>query len=181
LARGVVAAYSAGNAYCPKKDAMDIRRLTRGEILAGAAGIALTVISVIPQWGSATLDGVRINGFESSFSLWEAGLFGILPKLAAFLGVAAVVLVLIQATGATLSVPTVTYLALGLAATLLMLMGVAVGPSIQGGRLGGIEMTRGPLLYAAAVLCAVILFGGWLHLRGEDTDFDNRSAAPPPM
>jgi hypothetical protein len=161
---------------------MDFKRLTRGELVAGGAGILLIVISVIPQWGSATLHGVRINGFESSFSLWEAGLFGILPKLAAFLGVAAVVLVLIQATGATPSVPTVTYLALGLAATLLMLMGVAVGPSISGGRLGGIEMTRGPLLYAGAVLCALILLGGWLHLRGEDTDdFGNRSAAPPPM
>jgi hypothetical protein len=161
---------------------MDTKRSTSGELVAGGAGVALIIASVIPEWGSATLDGVRINGFESSFSLWEAGVFGLLPKLAVFLGVAAVVLILIQATGATPSVPTVTYLALGLAATLLMLMGVAVGPSIQGGRLGGIVMTRGPLLYAGAVLCALILLGGWLHLRGEDTDdFGNRSAAPPPM
>jgi hypothetical protein len=161
---------------------MDFKRLTRGELVAGGAGIVVIVISVIPRWGSASLDGVRINGLESSFSLWEAGVFGILPKVAVFLGVAAVVLILIEATGATPSVPTVTYLALGLAATLLMLMGVAVGPSLQGGRLGGIEMTRGPLLYAGAVLCALILLGGWLHLQGEDTDdFGNRSAAPPPM
>jgi hypothetical protein len=161
---------------------MDTKRLTRGELVAGGAGIALIIVSVIPEWGSASLEGFRFNGSEGSFSLWEAGVFGLLPKLAAFLGVAAVVLILIQATGATPPVPAVTYLALGLAATLLMLMGVAVGPSLQGGSLGEIEMTRGPLLYAGAVLCALILLGGWLHLQGEDTDgFGNRSAAPPPM
>ena len=169
-----------------KKDAMDIKRLTRGEILAGAAGIALVVISVIPFWGSVSIGGgVSIGGRglsepDFSFGLWEAGVFGILPKLAGLLGLATVILVLVQATGATRSIPSVTYLGLGLAATLLMLMGVAVGPSVQGG-LGVVELTRGPLLYAGAVLCALILFGGWLHLRGEDTDFGNRSAAPPPM
>ncbi len=160
---------------------MDTKRLTRGEMIAGAAGIALIVISVIPFWGSVSLEGLRLNGSQESFGLWEAGVFGILPKLAAFLGLAAVVLILIQATGAARSIPPVTYLGLGVAATLLMLMGVAVGPSLQGGSLAGVEFTRGPLLYGGAALCAVILFGGWLHLRGEDTDFGNRSAAPPPM
>ena len=157
---------------------MDIKRLTRGEILAGAAGIALIVISLIPLWGSVSIGGSSEPDF--SFGLWEAGVFGILPKLAGFLGLATVILVLVQATGAPLSIPPVTYLGLGLTATLLMLMGVAVGPSLQGG-LGIVEQTRGPLLYAGAVLCALILFGGWLHLRGEDADFGNRSAAPPPM
>jgi len=162
---------------------MDAKRLTRGEVVAGVAGIALIIISVIPQWGSVSLDGVSFgNGSGGSFSLWEAGGFGVLPKLAAFLGLAAVVLVLVRAAGAVWSIPTVTYLALGVAATLLMLMGVAVGPSFQGAGPIGIEETRGPLLYAGAVLCAVILFGGWLHLRSGDTDdFGNRSAAPPPM
>jgi hypothetical protein len=161
---------------------MDIKRLTRGELVAGGAGIALIIMSVIPLWGSVSFQGIRLNGSEGSLGLWEAGIFGILPKLAAFLELATVVLVLVNATGATLSFPSVTYLALGLAATLLMLMGVAVGPSVGGGGLGAIEETRGPLLYAGAVLCALTLFGGWLHLRGEDTDgFGNRSAAPPPM
>jgi hypothetical protein len=160
---------------------MDIKRLTRGEILAGAAGIALTIISVIPLWGSVSIGGLGSSDQDFSFGLWEAGVFGILPKLAGFLGLATVILVLVQATGASRPIPPVTYLGLGLAATLLMLMGVAVGPSLQGGLGGMVEQTRGPLLYAGAVLCALILFGGWLHLRGEDTDFGNRSAAPPPM
>lgn len=162
---------------------MDAKRLTRGEVVSGVAGIALMVISVIPQWGSVSVEGLSFaNGSEGSFSLWEAGGFGVLPKLAAFLGMAAVVLVLVRTTGAVWSIPSVTYLALGVAATLLMLMGVAVGPSFQGAGPIGIEETRGPLLYAGAVLCAVILFGGWLHLQGEEPDdFGNRSTAPPPM
>jgi len=163
---------------------MDSKRLTRGEVVCGVAGIALIVISVIPQWGSVSLEGMSISNESdsASFSLWEAGGFGVLPKLAAFLGVACVVLVLVRATGAVWSIPSVAYLALGVAATLLMLMGVAVGPSFQGAAPIGIEQTRGPLLYAGAVLCAVILFGGWLHLQGEEPDdFGNRSTAPPPM
>jgi len=167
---------------------MDIKRLTRGEMIAGVAGIALIVITVIPLWGSVSVGGggLSIGGQglsepDYSFGLWEAGVFGILPKLAGFLGLFTVILVLVQATGATRPIPPVTYLGLGLTATLLMLMGVAVGPSLQGGLGGVVKLTRGPLLYAGAVLCAVILFGGWLHLRGEDTDFGNRSAAPPPM
>jgi hypothetical protein len=131
--------------------------------------------------GQVAIGGQGQSEPNFSFGLWEAGVFGILPKLAGFLGLATVILVLVQATGATRSIPPVTYLGLGLAATLLMLMGVAVGPSLQGGLNGIVELTRGPLLYAGAVLCALILFGGWLHLRGEDTDFGNRSAAPPPM
>lgn len=171
---------------------MDKERLTRGEMIAGIAGIALIIISVIPQWGSVSLANGRaslsFNGSEGgtgdSFSLWEEGVFGVLPKLAAIMGLVAVVLVLVRALGATRSIPSVTYLALGVTATLLMLMGVAVGPSVVGAGFISfeIEVTRGPLLYAGAVLCAVILFGGWLHLRSEDTDdFGNRSAAPPPM
>ena len=42
---------------------MDIKRLTRGEILAGVAGIALIVISVIPLWGSVSIGSqVAIGG-----------------------------------------------------------------------------------------------------------------------
>ena len=171
---------------------MDEQRLTRGEMLAGIAGIALIVISVIPQWGSVSLaDGERVisvNGSESvtkdSFGLWEEGNFSVLPKLAAILGLVAVILVLVRALGAVRSIPSITYLVLGVTVTLLMLMGLAVGPSVVGIYLVpfGVEVTRGPLLYAGAVLSAVITLGGWLHLRSEDTDdFGNRSAAPPPM
>ena len=170
---------------------MDTERLTRGELLAGIAGIVLIIISVIPQWGSLSLEdgeGFSFNGTENvtkdSFSLWDEGVFGVLPKLAALLGLVTVVLVLVRALGAARSIPSVTYLALGVTATLLMLMGLAVGPALGGAALFsfGVDVTRGPLLYAGAVLCAVILFGGWLHLRSEDTvDFGNRSAAPPPM
>jgi len=162
---------------------MDTRRLTLGEMVAGGAGIVLMVVSVIPQWGSISIEGAGFSESTNSVGLWEPGVFGILPKLAALLGLAAVVLVLVRATGAIRSIPTASYLALGVTATLLMLMGVAVGPTLQGGGLGlGLEEERGPLLYAGAILCAAILLGGWLHLRGEDTgDYGNRSAAPPPM
>ena len=169
---------------------MDTDRLTRGEMTAGIAGIALMIISVIPQWGSLSLadgEGFSFNGSENvtedSFSLWDEGVFGVLPKLAALLGLVSVVLVLVRALGAARTIPSVTYLALGVTSTLLMLMGVAVGPSVGAGLFSfGVEVTREPLLYAGAVLCAVIALGGWLHLRSEDTDeFGNRSAAPPPM
>lgn len=165
---------------------MDRTRLTRGEMLAAIAGLTLMIISVIPLWGSVSVaedEGFSFNGSDDSFSLWETGIFGMLPKLAVLLGLAAVVLVLIKTLAVTRPTPPVTYVALGVTATLLMLMGVAVGPIIQGASFvsAGIEVTRGPLLYAGAVLCALILFGGWLHLRSEDTDFGDRSAAPPPM
>jgi hypothetical protein len=44
------------------------------------------------------------------------------------------------------------------------------------------EVERGPLLYAGAVLCAAMTFGGWLHVQSRNTaGFDNRNATPPPM
>ncbi|MGH2698654.1 MAG: hypothetical protein ACRDJL_05560 [Actinomycetota bacterium] len=98
------------------------------------------------------------------------------------LGLVVVVLVLVRTTG--LRFPAVTYLALGVAATLLLLMGVAVGPTVTNAGIMALEIeaTRGALLYAGLVLSAAMLFGGWLHLRSEGTDdFGNRNAAPPPM
>ncbi|MGH2774573.1 MAG: hypothetical protein ACRDJT_03960 [Actinomycetota bacterium] len=170
---------------------MDKERLTRGEWSAGIAGVALIIISVIPQWGSVSLregQGGFLNeselGTDNSFSLWEEGVFGVLPRSAVLIGLATVVLILVRAVGAVRQVPSVTYLALGVSATLLMLMGLAVGPAVEGTAVLAlpIDATRGPLLYAGVVLCAAILAGGWLHLRSEDTDdFGNRSAAPPPM
>lgn len=166
---------------------MNARALTRGEAVAGGASIALIIISVIPFWGSAELDlggSEESFGGADSFSLWESGVFGILPKLAVLIGLLTVVVVLVRATGTAPTLPPVTYLALGVAATLLLLMGVAVGPSIVGAGFAGVrvEMTRGPLLYAGLVLCALMLLGGWLHLQSENSnDFGNRTAAPPPM
>ncbi len=170
---------------------MDTDRLTRGEMIAGIAGIALIIISVIPFWGTVSLGDGR-GGFDgrsdldsgTSFSLWEEGVFGFLPRLGVLIGLATLVLILVHAVGATRAIPSVTYLALGVSATLLMLMGLAVGPAVEGAAIFPveIEVTRGPLLYAGAGLSAVITLGGWLHLRSEDTDeFGNRSAAPPPM
>jgi len=175
----------------PKRGGMDIKRLTSGELSAGGAAIALMIVSVLPFWGTVSLgDGPGIfddqSGFDSdnSFSLWEEGVFSLLPRLAVLIGLATLVLILVRAAGVTWAIPSVAYLALGVTATLLMLMGLAVGPSSGGVTLVPfqIEVTRGPLLYAGAILCAVITFGGWLHLRSDDTDdFGNRSAAPPPM
>jgi predicted small integral membrane protein len=175
---------------------MDASRLTRGELIAGLAGLALLIASVVPFWGSVSLD-VSLEGFQGitpiegidlgtgdSFSLWDAGVFGLLPKLAVLIGVVVVVLAILRALGAAPTFPTVTYLALGVTATLLLLMGVAVGPSLEGGGLIvlEVEVTRGPLLYLGLILGAAMLVGGWLHLRSEDTDdFGNRNAAPPPM
>jgi hypothetical protein len=170
---------------------MDIKRLTRGELSAGGAAILLMIVSVIPLWGTVSLgdgqggfDGQSELDSDNSFSLWEEGVFGLLPRLAVLIGLATLVLILVRAAGATWAIPSVVYLALGVSATLLMLMGLAVGPAVEGMAVlpFQIEVTRGPLLYAGAVLCAVILFGGWLHLRSEGTDdFGDRSAAPPPM
>ncbi|CAN5730762.1 hypothetical protein BH20ACT23_BH20ACT23_15930 [soil metagenome] len=174
-----------------KRDGMDIKRLTHGELSAASAATLLIIASVIPLWGSVNL-GDGQGGFDgeseidsgNSFSLWEEGVFGLLPRLAVLIGLATLVLILVRAAGATRTIPSFIYLALGVSATLLMLMALAVGPAVQGNAIlpFDIEVTRGPLLYAGAVLCAVITFGGWLHLRREDTDdFGNRSAAPPPM
>jgi hypothetical protein len=169
---------------------MDLKRLTRGELSAGAAAIVLMIVSVIPLWGSISL-GDGQGGFNdlsgvdsnSSFSLWEEGVFSFLPRLAVLIGLVTLVLILVRAIVDTRAIPPVAYLALGVTATLLMLMGVAVGPRVEGAGLLSlrIEVERGPLLYAGAVLCAAMTFGGWLHVQSRNTGFDNRNAAPPPM
>jgi len=175
----------------PKRGGMDIKRLTSGELSAGGAAIALLIVSVVPQWGTVSLDDGQ-RGFDgqsdfdsdNSFSLWEEGVFGVLPRLAVLIGLATVVLILVRMLVDTRAIPPVAYLALGVAATLLMLMGVAVGPTFGGLNLVsfGVEVTRGPLLYAGAVLCGAIAFGGWMHVQSRDSEgFDNRNAAPPPM
>jgi hypothetical protein len=170
---------------------MDLKRLTHGELSAGGAAIVLMIVSVIPLWGSISLgdgqgsfDGLSGVDSDSSFSLWEEGVFSFLPRLAVLIGLVTLVLILVRAIVDTRAIPPVAYLALGVTATLLMLMGVAVGPTVEGAGFLPlrIEVERGPLLYAGAVLCAAMTFGGWLHVQSRNTaGFDNRNAAPPPM
>jgi hypothetical protein len=174
----------------PRGKWMDLKRLTRGELSAGGAAIVLMIVSVIPLWGSVSFGGGQLGIGRSeiendgSFNLWEEGVFSFLPRLAVLIGLVTLVLILVRAIVDTRAIPPVAYLALGVTATLLMLMGVAVGPTVDFVGLSslGLEVQRGPLLYAGAVLCAAMTFGGWLHVQSRNTaGFDNRNAAPPPM
>jgi len=156
---------------------VDLSRLRRGEqfVLIGSA--ALLILSFLSFWSKYEVLGGNVRG-----TAWNS-----LPgyaKLALFLALVALVLVLLRAAGKDLELPASygqIYLVCGALATLLLLIAAIAGPEGSGISGLGIEVSRGPLLLISPILAALIAYGGFLtHQEGETTTTPRGPAAAPP-
>ena len=139
-------------------------RATRPEFVIGASGTILFVLSFLPWWGRITTASLRLGQsgrLPSATSTFNAYFgYGWILELAIFLGVGAVALVLVR-RASTRSFPRWMYFWIGLSMTVLMLASIIRGPvdSVYEG-VARIEVSRGPLVAAGLVPCALIALAG---------------------
>lgn len=172
--------------------ALDLKRLSRGELILGVTSLALLVISFFPLWSKVEGDGER-----ESFSAWstfEAGVFeydpfGFIVVLALILALVAVVFVAMRAAGVNLNLPAplgLVYLGLGGLTALLLILQILIGPEeIEGAADAGVEISRGIFLFLAALLALGMAAGGYLHMQEETGTpaagaYGGPGTAPPP-
>jgi hypothetical protein len=174
---------------------MDISRLRRGELIAGAAGIVL-LIDLWLKWYGLKVEGVSgIPGdFGGSFNAWES--FGIIDLILFLTIVVAVGSAVLTATQRSVALPvaaSVVVTALGALATLLVLYRI-IDPPGASGSFGGVEvgLSRGFGLFLGVILTGAITYGGFASMQEEGTSFGEAAdslksggggtppAAPPP-
>jgi hypothetical protein len=185
-----LAAARSGGGRAGGGNNLDMSKLSPGERIVMYASAALVVLSFIPLWASYSIEIDGIGGVggvseSESFSAWS-GAYGFLMKLGIILAIVALGLTIARMSGASVTLPPVTYVGLGVGATVLLLIGVVMGP--EDGGLGGLaaaaagfDVSRGILLYVGVVLAAAVAVGGYMHMQAEGaTTGYSASAAPPP-
>ena len=159
---------------------MDLNRLSLGEKLAGGAAALLLLTSFIPLWAKYEV-GEEFAGFDtaSRFNAWSAA-FNILMKLALILALAVLAYVIARAAGVDLSaVPPVALLGAAGLSFLLILIHLLMGPQEFGlAGVGGLEVSRGPLLFLGGLLGAAMALGGYLHMQQSGATPVRRTGTP---
>jgi predicted small integral membrane protein len=146
-------------------------RSTRPEFVIGLSGVILFVLSFVPWWGSITTSSLRLGesgllpSATSSFNAYFG--YGWTLELAIVLGAVASGLVLGRGLS-KVRLPRWLYFWIGLAMTVLALASVVRGPGASGFEgVAGIEVTRGPLVFAAVVPSALIALAGIGFARSQ--------------
>ena len=146
---------------------MDLGRLRLGEVIAGAAGLALLLVMFLPWYAPNAQLGLAAasagHRLDRSFSAWEA--FGILDLLLLVTALAAIGVAVLAGTQRSVALPvaaSVVVTSLGVFVTLLVLYRLTnepLGPdSLTDVRFGG---------YLGLALCALIALGGFLSMQEE--------------
>lgn len=156
---------------------MDLNKLSRGEMIAGGAGVVLLILSFLPLWSKyETPLGTTRTG------LWSA-VFPFYIKLALLLVLVGVVLVGIRAAGTATQLPIsygLAYVGAFGVATLLLLLGLIAGPAFSGVDVPGFEGSRGILLFVGFLVSGAAAIGGYMHMQEEGSAPTTGPAVPPP-
>ncbi|MDQ3981262.1 MAG: hypothetical protein M3271_01120 [Actinomycetota bacterium] len=154
---------------------MNLDRLSSGEKLLGASGLALFVFSFVGLWAKLEVDaegpGADLISGTDRFNAWDA--YGFLVKLALILALVAAGLVVARAANANLAMP-VANLYRGIAGATLVLLVIAllIGPDESGsGSVGtvSVEISRGIGLFIGTLLAAAMAAGAWMHSESPAT------------
>ena len=172
---------------------MDFTRLTQGEKIAGASGVALILIMFIFKWFGLE---AGIAGFtaEASENAWHAyGWFLVLVLLVT--GFAAIGLALIKASQTEVGLPvalSAIVAGLGIIAILIIVISIISPPNIAGVDLPeGVDKTRKIGVWLGLIAAIGIAYGGWRAMQEEGTSFGEQAdrfrerdegpgASPPP-
>ena len=151
---------------------MDVKKLLKGELVIGIAGIILFLDSFLAWFG------VKVGPAKATENAWSFTL----PLFAVLIGVAMVVLVALRAFGVVLPEKVggfgfrLIYLLGGLA-FLLVALKLIFGPSYNTGGLGGalgISKTREIGAYIGTLCAAGLAVGGFMAAK-ESGDLDTLS------
>ena len=154
---------------------MDTSKLTLGDQIAAASGIALIIVLFLPWYGV----DVNVGAFSASESAnaWEALSF--IDILLFLIGLVAIGVPVAKAMG---SLPDdipgpLLVLAVGGLAVLLVLFRLIDLPTPDGG--GGVDFGRKIGIFLGLIAAAGITYGGW-RANEEAPASSTPAAAPPP-
>ena len=138
---------------------MDARSPRLGDLFAGAAGLALLVLTFLPWFEAEGVPGADANAWES-FMVVDVVLL-----IAALFALATLLLAVSQRTPA-LAIATASLSSLvGLFATVVLALRLVSPPSVDVGDGGSLPADRLPASYLALAACAAVTFGAWLAMR----------------
>ena len=154
---------------------MDTSKLTLGDQIAAASGIALIIALFLPWYGV----DVNVGAFSASESAnaWEA--LGFIDILLFLIGLVAIGVPVAKATG---SLPDdvpgpLLVLAAGGLGVLLVLFRLIDLPTPDGG--GGVDFSRKFGVFLGLIAAAGIAYAGW-RANEESPASSTPAAAPPP-
>lgn len=143
---------------------MNLDRLSLGEKILGASGLALFLLSFVGMWVKVEAEGAGTE-ITARGNAWDG--YGFLLKLGLFLALVAAGLVIARAANANLDIPRRNaYLGLSIVTLFLVGLTLLIGPDESGSfsnELGSIEISRGIALFIGTLLAAVMVAGAWLH------------------
>lgn len=170
---------------------MDTSRISFGEMVAAASGVALFIFMFFP-WYGVDVEGLPGVGDTPDFSAWEAfDLIDILLFLAAAIAVAIAVLRALGSMPDLPAPPGRIVLIAGAVATVLVLFRLLVTPGEDTELLGvDIEITRKIGIFLGLIAAGGIAYGGYRQLNdpasagslgsGGGTTASTATAPPPP-
>ncbi len=156
---------------------MDFDRLTLGEKIAGASGIALILIMFIFKWF-----GVEVNGGGLTFegeSRNAFGAYGFIDVVLLVTALSAVALALIGASEGEVGLPvamSAIVAGLGVLSVVLIIISIISPPewSVAGVDIGdvpGADVTRKIGVWLGLLAAIGVAYGGWRAMQEEGTSF----------
>ena len=160
---------------------MDFARLTLGEKIAGASGLALILIMFIFKWFGLELNGDLGAGFSGvdlgSRNAW--GSYGFIDIVLFITVVAAVSLALISASDSEVGLPvavSTVVAGLGILSVVLIVISI-VSPPDFGLDLSGtaVDHTRKIGVWLGLLAAIGVAYGGWRAMQEEGTSFGSEA------
>ena len=170
---------------------MDFTRLTQGEKIAGASGLALILIMFIFSWYGVEVGGESVP--DSGANAWEA--FGFIDIVLFVTVAAAIGLALISASQTEVGLPvaaSAVVAGLGILSVILVLYRIVDTPGDLGAaaELLDVNVTREIGVWLGLIAAIGVAYGGWQAMQEEGTSFgeqadrlrepDEAPGAPPP-
>ncbi|MEK6326271.1 MAG: hypothetical protein AABM66_01945 [Actinomycetota bacterium] len=173
---------------------MDFTRLTQGEKIAGASGIALILIMFIFSWYGVELAGESVP--DSGVNAWQA--FGFIDIVLLVTVAGAIGLALISASQTEVGLPvaaSAVVAGLGILSVILLLYRIIDTPGDVSAASAlfnqDFDVTRKIGVWLGLIAAIGVTYGGWRAMQEEGTSFGEEAdrfrepdegpgAAPPP-
>ena len=155
---------------------MDFTRLTQGEKIAGASGIALILIMFIFNWYGIDVGGESVP--DSGANAWEVFSF---IDIVLFVTVAAAIgLALISASQTQVGLPvaaSAVVAGLGILSVVLVLYRIIDTPGDLGaaGAFLDVDVTREIGVWLGLLAAIGVAYGGWRAMQEEGTSFSEQA------
>ena len=148
---------------------MDANRLSLGEKIAGAAGLALIVIMFLSWWGAPgeIAEAAELAGVDTgSANAWEA--HDLMDIIWFLTGLAGIALAVMAAGRNSVNLPvamSAIVAGLGILSTLLIVYRL-IDPPFDAGREFGV--------FLGLIAAAAVAYGGWRAMQEEGTSFGDQ-------